>query len=127
VVWRTAPHTYRGGYQITYAGSGRLGNYSNYLFSNPGFLNQAISNGPLDGTYFSAVNLPIAGSIPPSVQPMQPVPLLKTGQSIYAYGYDFKTPNIQNFTLSLNRDLSRKVNLDLRYVGTRGTSLLGYR
>jgi hypothetical protein len=26
----------RGGYQISYAGSGRLGNYSNSLFSNPG-------------------------------------------------------------------------------------------
>ncbi len=56
---------------------------------------------------------------------MQPVPLLKTGQAIYAYEYDLKTPNIQNFTLSINRDLTRKVNLDVRYVGTRGTSLLG--
>jgi hypothetical protein len=56
---------------------------------------------------------------------MQPVPLLKTGQAIYAYEYDFKTPNIQNFTLSVNRDLTRKINLDVRYVGTRGTSLLG--
>jgi len=119
------PTTLRGGYQITYEGSGRLGNYSNYIFSNPGFLNQAISNGPLSGAYFNAQNLPSLVPIPPTVQPMQPVPLLKTGQAIYAYEYDFKTPNIQNFTLSLNRDLTRKVNLDVRYVGTHGTSLLG--
>ena len=52
------PTSIRGGYQITYAGAGRLGNYSNYLFSNPGFVDQAITNGPLDGTYFSAQNLP---------------------------------------------------------------------
>jgi hypothetical protein len=119
------PTTVRGGYQITYAGSGRLGNYSNYLFSNPGFLNQAISNGPLDGSYFNAVNLPTLIPIPPSADPMQPVPLRKGNQAIYAYEYDFKTPYIQNFTLSVNRDLSKKVNLDVRYVGTKGVGLLG--
>jgi len=119
------PTVIRGGYQMTYEGSGRLGNYSNYLFSNPGFLNQAITNGPLDGSYFSAQILPSLVPIAPTVQPMQPVPLLKTNQAIYAYEYDFKTPNIQNFTLSVNRDLTRKINLDVRYVGTRGTSLLG--
>ena len=119
------PTSIRGGYQITYAGAGRLGNYSNYLFSNPGFLNQAISNGPLDGTYFSAQNLPTLIPIPPTTQPMQPVPLIKTGTTIYAYEYDFKTPYIQNFTLSANRDLTRKLNLDVRYVGTKGVALLG--
>src|SRR4030095_14363370 len=41
------PTQLRGGYQISYAGAGRLGNYSNSLFSNPGFLNNAITNGPL--------------------------------------------------------------------------------
>ena len=56
---------------------------------------------------------------------MQPVPLIKGTDNIYAYEYDFKTPYIQNFTLSANRDLSRKVNLDVRYVGTKGVGLLG--
>ena len=120
------PTSIRGGYQINYAGAGRLGNYSNYLFSNPGFLNQATTNGPLDGSFFSTQNLPALVPVPPNYQPMQPVPLLKTsGQNIYAYEYDFKTPYIQNFTLSANRDLSRKINLDLRYVGTKGVGLLG--
>jgi hypothetical protein len=119
------PLTIRGGYQISYVGSGRLGNYSNYLFSNPGFLNQAISNGPLDGSLFDASNLPTLVPITPTTQPMQPVPLLKTGQAIYAYERDFKTPYVQNYTLSLNRDLTRKLNLDVRYVGTKGVALLG--
>src|SRR4030095_11232446 len=56
---------------------------------------------------------------------MQPVPVIKTGTTIYAYEYDFKTPYVQNFTLSANRDLSRKITLDLRYVGTKGVGLLG--
>jgi hypothetical protein len=119
------PVSIRGGYQISYAGSGRLGNYSNYLFSNPGFLNQAISNPPTNGTYFDAADLPSLIPIPPTTQPMQPTPLIKTGQTIYAYDSDVKTPYIQNFTLSANRDLSRKVNLDVRYVGTKGVSLYG--
>ena len=119
------PTTLRGGYQITYAGAGRLGNYSNYLFSNPGFLNQALSQGPLDGTYFDTTNLPGLVPVPPSAAPMQPVPLLKTGQAMNAYEQNFKTPYIQNFTMSINRDLSRNVNLDVRYVGTKGVGLLG--
>ena len=119
------PTTVRGGYQITYAGAGRLGNYSNYLFSNPGFLNRAFSNGPLSGTYFDTANLPQEVPIMPSSEPMQPVPLLKTGQAISAYETDFKTPYIQNFTVSVNRDLAEKVNLDVRYVGTKGVGLLG--
>jgi hypothetical protein len=119
------PTSIRGGYQITYAGAGRLGNYSNYLFSNPGFLNQPISTGPLDGSYFSTQNLPSLIPLTPTADPMRPVPLLKTGPAIYAYEKDFKTPYIQNFTLSANRDLTRKINLDLRYVGTKAVGLIG--
>jgi len=119
------PLAIRGGYQITYAGSGRLGNYSNYLFSNPGFLNQAFSNAPTNGTFFDAADLPGLIPIPPNTQPMQPTPLIKTGSTIYAYDSGVKTPYIQNFTLSANRDLSRKLNLDVRYVGTKGVALYG--
>ncbi len=119
------PTSIRGGYQITYAGAGRLGNYSNYLFSNPGFLNRPLIQGPLDGSYFSTQNLPGVIPLSPTVDPMQPLPPIKGTDNIYAYEYDFKTPYIQNFTLSANRDLSRKLNLDVRYVGTKGVGLLG--
>jgi hypothetical protein len=120
------PTSIRGGYQITYAGAGRLGNYSNYLFSNPGFVDQASTNGPLDGSYFSTANLPALVPVPPTTPlPMQPIPLIKRGQAIYAYEYDLKTPYIQNFTLSVNRDLARKINLDVRYVGTKAVGLYG--
>ena len=120
------PTSIRGGYQITYAGAGRLGNYSNYLFSNPGFVDQASTNGPLDGTYFSTANLPALVPVPPTTPlPMQPIPLIKRGQAIYAYEYDLKTPYIQNFTLSVNRDLARNINFDVRYVGTKAVGLFG--
>jgi hypothetical protein len=56
---------------------------------------------------------------------MGPVPLQKTGPTISAFDYNYKTPYIQNFTLSVTRDLTRKVNLDVRYVGTRSIGLLG--
>jgi len=115
----------RGGYQISYAGSGRLGNYSNSLFSNPGFLHLATTQGPTDGTYFDAQSLSSAVPIAPAVLPMQPVPLLKMSQSINAFDYNFKTPYIQNYTLSVTRDITRNLNLDVRYVATRGIGLLG--
>ena len=117
------PAQVRGGYQISYAGAGRLGNYSNFLFSNPGFLNQAFFRG--DGSYFDTTDLPTVVPITPTSTPMGPVPLEKTGPTISAFDYNYKTPYIQNFTLSVTRDLSRKVNLDVRYVGTRSIGLLG--
>ncbi len=115
----------RGGYQISYAGSGRLGNYSNSLFSNPGFLNLATTQGPTSGTYFDTRTLASHVPIPPSVAPMQPALLLKMNQNINAFDYNFKTPYIQNFTLSVTRDIARNFNVDVRYVGTRGIGLLG--
>src|SRR5207244_660512 len=34
-------------------------------------------------------------------------------------------PYVQNFTLSVTRDISRKVSLDVRYIGTKGLKLNG--
>jgi hypothetical protein len=56
---------------------------------------------------------------------MQPALLLKMNQNISAFDPNFKTPYIQNFTLSVTRDVSRNFNVDVRYVGTRGVALLG--
>jgi len=63
--------------------------------------------------------------ITPAVQPLQPIPLTKPNQAISAFDYNFTTPYIQNLTLSLTRDLTRNVSLDLRYIGTRGLKLDG--
>jgi outer membrane receptor protein involved in Fe transport len=115
----------RGGYQITYQGGGGAGNFSNAIFSNQGFVFRADTQGPTDGTYFELRNLPGVIPIPTTVLPMQPIPMHKANVSGWAFDYNYVAPYIQNFTLSVTRDISRNLNLDVRYIGTRGVKLRG--
>jgi hypothetical protein len=115
----------RGGYQISYAKPSNLAALVNGVFLNPGFSNLAQTTGPLDGTYFDLRNLAAEIPIIPATQPLQPIPLTKPNQNISAFDWNFTTPYIQNFTLSITRDVTRNVNVDVRYIGTRGLKLDG--
>ncbi len=116
----------RGGYQISYTGGGHAGNLSNYIFITPGFINNAQTSGPVDGSYFDVAALQKQIPLTPPVLPMQPIPLLKLNANAAAYDPNFYTPYIQNFTLSITREITRKFSLDVRYVGTKGTGLYGW-
>lgn len=112
----------RGGYQVTYPGGGHQGNLANLIFSTPGFLHRA--SGPSsDGAYYDTRNLSSLVPIPPTTLPMQPIPIQKMNQAAYAYDPSYTTPYIQNLTLSVTRQISRKLSLDVRYIGTRGVKL----
>jgi hypothetical protein len=115
----------RGGYQMSYAKPSNLAALVNGIFLNPGFSNLAQTTGPLDGTYFDLRNLSPEIPITPATQPLQPIPLTKPNQNISAFDWNFTTPYIQNFTLSVTRDITRDVNVDVRYIGTRGLKLDG--
>jgi len=98
-------------------------NLANYLFSNQGFVNLAQIQAPVDGSFFDTRSLQNAFPITPLSLPMQPIPVLK--QNVSAYGFDpnYKTPYVQNLTLSVTRQVSRTVAVDVRYIGTRGEML----
>ncbi len=56
---------------------------------------------------------------------MQPIPPIKENQNGAAFDSNISTPYVQNFTLSVTRRLTPKVDLDVRYIGTRGLKLTG--
>jgi hypothetical protein len=114
----------RGGYQISYVGGGHAGNLANYIFTTPGFINQATTTGPVDGSYFDVHTLTGLVPIAPNVLPMQPIPLLKTASNAAAFDPNFYTPYIQNFTLSVTRELTRTFTLDHRHTGYRAVRLV---
>jgi hypothetical protein len=124
--WQPADDTtVRGGYQISYAGAGRLGNLSNSFFSNAGFIHLAQTQGPTDGSYFDTTDLVDAIPIEPAVLPLQPVPILKTTNDSNAFDQAWSTPYVQNFTLGVTREITPNLSLDVRYIGTRGIGTLG--
>src|SRR5437899_13037698 len=57
----------RGGYQMSFVGGGHAGNLSNFIFATPGFLNNAQTQGPVDGSYFDVRTLTALIPIPPPV------------------------------------------------------------
>jgi hypothetical protein len=116
----------RGGYQISYVGGGHAANLANNMFAFPGFVTNAQTQGPTDGTYFDLRNLPSHIPITPSSLPMQPIPIQKVNQPASAFDPHYYTPYIQNLTLSVTREISRNLTLDVRYIGTRGTGLTGF-
>ncbi|HEY2382302.1 MAG TPA: carboxypeptidase regulatory-like domain-containing protein [Terriglobia bacterium] len=115
----------RGGYQISYVKPGNLGNLVNDNLLNPGFSTLAMTSGPLDGSYFDLTNLPSMVPIAPTVQPLAPFPITKPTQNLYAFQTNTPNPYIQNLTLSVTREITRKLSLDVRYIGTRGLKLDG--
>ena len=115
----------RGGYQVTYAKPSNLAALVNGIFLNPGFSNLAQSTGPLNGAYFDLRNLQDFVPIIPATAPLQPIPLTKPNQAISAFDWNFTTPYIQNITLSVTRDVTSFLNVDVRYIGTRGLKLDG--
>jgi hypothetical protein len=117
------PTTIRGGYQLTFGGSGRVVGgggataAETIIASAPGALLNA-------GTIFNDFNeyldltdipklVPIRAEIPP-------------GGTIPIYGQanfssidpNFVTPYTQNFNLSVTTNLTRRLTLDMRYIGT---------
>jgi len=121
----------RGGFQVTYGGAGRNtstigGGTSAVLGSVPG--NSSILSGQtaLASAFPSPVPLTIADisrivPLPPAgpAVPGGTLPIYNRNATIiYGYGPEYVTPYVENFTLSLTRNINRKFTMDLRYVGT---------
>ena len=127
---RPGQTTMRGGYQITYGGSGRNGiNSDGFLGGAPG----ATSNATIDfaGLGNPYLDLDDVASIVPII-PRNPAVPGGTLGSVYskagtftAFDPNYTTPYVQNFTLSLTHQLSRRITVDLRYAGTQGKKLNG--
>ena len=116
----------RGGYQISYTGGGHAGNLSNFIFTTPGFVSNVTTTGPVNGSYFDVAALQTQIPLTPATLPMQPIPLAKLAGGAHAFDPNFYTPYIQNLTLSITREITRKFTMDVRYVGTKGIGLFGW-
>jgi hypothetical protein len=97
----------RGGYGIYYD-SGLFGTYEQNTFANPPYVSSvSISNAPFSNVSSGTVNISAA----PLVLHATEIPAL--------------VPYVQQWTLDIQRELPKGVVLDVGYVGSKGTHLLG--
>jgi hypothetical protein len=118
--------TLRGGYQLTYGGSGRNGIDADAILGGaPGATNTANLSLASFTEYLDLTDVPKLVPITPTLAPGGSFAVYQRSGDFTAYAPDWVTPYTQNFNLSVTRTLSRVLTLDMRYVGTRGLKLSG--
>ena len=113
--------TVRGGYQVTFQGGGRFNAIQGALAFPPGStLQQGVTTngGNLQNQYLDMTSLATNVPAPFSVLPMQAIPINQRSQSFTTFDSHYVSPYVENFTLSVTRQVQRNLTLDLRYVGT---------
>jgi len=108
--------TIRGGYQITYQGGDNLATVEGIIANPPGSTTNA--GYTPSGAYLSLENVDEVIPVTPTADPMRPIPFTDRTQTITAYDSNFRTPYIQNATLSVARNIGSNITVDVRYVGT---------
>ncbi|MBN1567149.1 MAG: hypothetical protein JXA73_04845, partial [Acidobacteria bacterium] len=106
----------RGGYQLTYLETGRAAAVEPIIANPPGSTLSAsytINNEYVDLAHVSSL-IPV----PQTVTPMRPFPLTDRTQSISVYDNNFEAPHIHNLTMSLTRNISNNLTVDVKYIGT---------
>lgn len=68
----------------------------------------------------SAVGLPLT----PTGQPLAQVPLTDRTQTVRSFDSNLRTPYVQNWNGSIQKELPLKFTLEARYVGNKGTKLI---
>ncbi len=119
------PTTIRGGYQLTFGGSGRVVGGGGttctecVIGSAPGsVLNAETVPSDFNNEYLDLTDLPKLVPITPTINPGGTIPIYAQA-SFNSIDPNFVTPYVQNFNLSVTTNLTRRVTLDLRYIGTR--------
>ena len=62
--------------------------------------------------------------VPTADQPLETVPLTDRTQIVRSFDDHLRTPYVQNWNLTIERELPGSMLLDIRYVGSKGTKLI---
>ncbi len=117
----------RGGYGINYTGAPTFLQYTSQTTNMPGV---SLARPLRPATYLDlqAATDPNANILPLDLGgavPLSPVPLTARNINIQGWDDDRVVPYVQNFNLSVQRDLGANMIFDVSWIGTKGTKLRG--
>jgi hypothetical protein len=123
IPWFTRSTVIRAGYGINYIGN------VDFLAVNTGignFPGQTLNTTYTPSSFLNLANVGSAGVVPVSTngaQPFAPVPLTNRVATLYGYADNLRTPYIQSFNISIQRELTSTLSVDFNFIGNKGTEL----
>jgi hypothetical protein len=117
---------FRGGYSIAYTRDGTA-HFSTFAGGSPGLTQSITLTGGTDFTAGSLLlrdRLPAFREFPMSFSFPTPQSLFTfSGVNFNTFDPNIRTPYVQSWSFGIQRELSRDMALEVRYVGNRGTKL----
>src|SRR5688572_8367769 len=119
----------RAGYGINHQGAASYNAGLSLLSGNNQGLSytQNLTTLGLGATYlnFASPNLPVPMPPPTGVEPLAREPFDVRTNALAGYDDNRVNPYVQNWNLEIQREISRNFTFEVRYVGSKGTHLLG--
>lgn len=121
--WFKRATVIRAGYGINYIGN------VDFLAVNTGignFPGQTLNTQYNASSFLNLASIGSAGVVPVSTggaQPFTPVPLTNRVSTIYGYADNLRTPYVQSFNFSIQRELTSTLTVDFNYIGNKGSEL----
>jgi hypothetical protein len=113
----------RAGYGVNYAGNIDFLTLNTNIGNLPG---QTLNVTYTPSTYLDLANIN-SNLVPVSTGgavPFSPVPLTNRSAGIVGYSDALRTPYIQSFNVSVQREIVRNLTVDVSYIGNKGSKLL---
>ena len=122
--WGKDKTVLRAGYGMSFSGSANFN--AAWNFSNPSSqsISQNLTRLGLGAQYFNLTTLPIPVAQPTDV-PLAVEPLTQRTAALRASDENRVTPYVQNWSLEIQRSLRSNLTFEARYIGSKGTKLLG--
>ncbi|HEY3837814.1 MAG TPA: hypothetical protein VGL72_14635, partial [Bryobacteraceae bacterium] len=121
--WFKRTTVLRLGYGINYIGN------VDFLTLNTGvgnFPGQTLNTTYVPQTFLNLAGVAGAGVVPVTTngaQPFTPVPFTNRATTLYGYATNLRTPYVQSFNATLQRELTSTLSLDVNFIGNKGSRL----